>query len=174
MIPAAWMCLLLASAVTELVDDVYRVPADEWRYVEVSLRQRPALLAADVEARPEGGDIRVSLVRGENLHRDETRRPHGALAIAEPGRAGRLRYYVRAPGDYAVVVENRDPDREASVRIRVWLDFGAGRGMQVTQLSPRRRIAVVLASWAAFLGIATWSARRLIAGMKRSGADPRA
>lgn len=74
---------------------------------------------------------------------------------------------MRTPGDYAVVVENRDTDSEAEVRVRVWLEFGADRGMQVTQLSPHRRLAVILISFAFFFGIVTWSARRLLRNIGR-------
>ena len=172
MIPLAWVCLLLLPTTTELVDEVYHVPADEWRYIEVSLRQHPALLAADVEALEAGREIRVALVRSEDLDRDRNGRPHGALAFSELGRSTHLRYYVRTPGDYAVVVENRDADRETAVRMKVWLDFGAGRGMEVTQLSPLRRLTVVLTSCAVLIGFVTWSARRLLIGMRRGGGEP--
>jgi hypothetical protein len=172
MIPFALLCLLLSSATTELVNEVYRVPADEWRYVEIGLKQQPALLAADVEAVEGDREIRLALVRSEDLDRGRNGRPHGALALTEPGHTAHLRYFVRAPGVYAVVVENRDAEREASVRMRVWLDFGAGRGMEVTQLSPHRRSIVVLISCASFIGIVAWSARRLLKGMRRD-ADSR-
>jgi hypothetical protein len=164
----AWLCLLLSSTTTtELVDEVYRIPADEWRYIEIGLRQRPALLAADVDAGAGSREIRVALVQSEDLVRGGGARPHGALAVTDAGVSGKLRYYVRTPGDYAVVVENLDSKREANVNVRVWLDFGAGRGMEVTQLSPRRRTGVIAISFALFFGIVTWSARRLLTNIRR-------
>ena len=38
--------LLAASTRVELVDEVYQIPPAEWKYVEVNLRQKPALVTA--------------------------------------------------------------------------------------------------------------------------------
>ena len=154
--------LMLSAPSAELVDEIYRIPAGDWRYVAVSLHQQPALLAADIRSTDGARDIRAALVPMEDLDRARKGWPRGALAETDSGASCRLRYYARAPGDYAVVVENRDSDREAAVRVRVWLDFGAVREMEVTQISPRRRLAVILISFAFFFGIVTWSARRLL------------
>jgi hypothetical protein len=109
-------------------------------------------------------------MRNQDLDRVRRGMPRRALAITAPDSFARLRYYTRTPGDYAVVVENRDPDHEATVRVRVWVDFGAGQAMETTQLSPRRRLAVVAISLAVFFGIAGWSGRRLLAGIRRGRA----
>jgi hypothetical protein len=37
----------------------------------------------------------------------------------------------------------------------------------VTTLSPRRQIEIVIISFAAFFGIVSWSARRLLKGIRR-------
>ncbi|MGD0497660.1 MAG: hypothetical protein ABSC23_04405 [Bryobacteraceae bacterium] len=166
--PLAWLCLLVASSSSVvLVDELYQIPADEWRYVEVSLRQQPALLAADVVTQRGSREIRAELVRREDLDRLRDGRPHGVLAATAPGPAGHIRYYLRDPGEYAVVVDNRGGDRGATVRLTVWLDFAADRGMSVTELSPRRQLTVILLSFAVFFGIVTWSTRRLLSHIRK-------
>jgi hypothetical protein len=49
----------------------------------------------------------------------------------------------------------------------VVLDFGARPGPQVTRLSPQRQFTVILISFAVFFGIVTYSARRLLRGIRR-------
>jgi hypothetical protein len=163
----ACLFLLISSTKVVLVDELYQIPADEWRYVEVSLRQQPALLAADVEGKTGSDDIRAELVRRDDLDRLREDRPYGKLAVTAPGRAGHIRYYLRDPGEYAVVLDNRGGDQAAAVQLNVWLDFGADRGMTVTELSPRRQFTVTLISFAAFCGIVTWSARKLLRNLRR-------
>ena len=43
----AWILLLAASTSVDLVNEVYQIPASEWRYVELSLNQQPALVRAE-------------------------------------------------------------------------------------------------------------------------------
>ena len=80
---------------------------------------------------------------------------------------GRLRYYIQDPGDYAVVLDNRESDAPATVRLRVSLDFAGPPGHDPQGISPRRRVTVILVSFAVFFGIVTWSARRLLQFVKK-------
>lgn len=162
MIGIAWLCLLVAPASVDLVDEVYRIPADEWRYVEVSLKQQPALLSAEFEAREGSREVRAALLRREDLYRLRNDHPYGVLAATAPGSTGRFSYYAQNPEVYAVVVDNRDSDAPATVHLRVRLDFGVAPGPQAGTLSRGRQLAVIAISFAVFFGIVTWSARRLL------------
>jgi hypothetical protein len=166
-VPLALLLLVAPSTSVVLVDESYQIPANEWRYVEVSLQQQPALISADYRAEDGGKDVRVALLRREDLERLRNERAHGWLAETEAGPTGRLRFRVRDPGEYAIVVDNRGGDGPASVHLKVSLDFGSGHGPEVTMLSPRRRLAVILISFAVFFGIVTWSARRLLRNVGR-------
>ncbi len=117
MIPLAWFCLLVSSTSVDLVDEVYRIPAGEWRYVEVSLRQQPASISAEAQAQGKAEDIRAAILTRDDLRRLSRERPYGVLASTPPGPSARLSYYVREPGEYAVVVDNRDSDAPATVRL---------------------------------------------------------
>ena len=48
----ACFVLLAASTSVELVDEVYQIPPAEWKYVEVNLRQNPALVTASFRVVP--------------------------------------------------------------------------------------------------------------------------
>jgi hypothetical protein len=167
MIPLAWLCLLLSPSSVDLVDEVYRIPANEWRYVEVSLRQQPALLSAELQSQAGSHQVQAALLHRSDLNRLRGDHPYGVLASTSPGPVGLLHYYIRDPGDYAVVLDNRESDAPAAVRLRVWLDFSGRRSPDAESLSPQRRLTVILISFAVFFSIVTWSARRLLQAVRR-------
>jgi hypothetical protein len=167
MIPLA-LILVAAATRLELVDEVLRIPAGDWRYVELGLKQQAAFVAADFEVQSGSQPVKIELMRHEDLDRLRSDRPNGVIAATALAASGRLLYRVRVPGDYVVVIDNRNANgREAIARLRVVLDFGARPGPQVTRLSPQRQFTVILISFAVFFGIVTYSARRLLRGIRR-------
>jgi hypothetical protein len=157
--------LMLAASRVELVDQVDQIPANEWRWIPIGLSQQPALVAAAYEVLSGPPEVRLALIPKEDIEKLKEGAPHRVIAVSLPSSGGRLHYQVRERGEYAVVIDNqgRNP---ASVRTRIWLDFGR-RGPAVTQLSPRRRLVIVLISFAVFFGIVTFSARRLLKVVRR-------
>ena len=163
MIPIALLFLLAAPRV-QLVDDVFHVPADDWRYVDFSLKQRAALVTAECVSGSAATPVRIALLRRQDLDRLREGSPHGILDVTRPGARTRLHYLVGQPGDYALVIDN-EGRTTASVHLAIWLDFGA-HPPEVTQISPGRRASVILISFAVFLAITGFSARRLLAAFR--------
>ena len=163
-----FLLLLLAPASrVELVDEVFDVPPAEWRYVELSLKQEPVAVVCHFEAAG-GRTVRLALLRREDLDRMREDRPHGVVALAPMGTRGYLRHVVREPGDYCVVLDNRDDTTHAAqVRLRVSLDFAAAPEPHARTLSPTRRAVVVALSCLAFFGIVLVAGRRLLRNMRR-------
>ena len=149
----------------DLVDDVYPIPAGKWRYIPVVLRQRTALVSASFDTGANSRQVRMALMRREDLERLREDKPNGVLAAAGPSDSGRLRYAVRVPGEYVVVVDNRADPEPILAHLRVSLDFGAGAVPEVTQLSPLRQALVIGISFSVFFAIAGYSARRLLRGI---------
>ena len=89
------------------------------------------------------------------------------MAETPLGKSGQLTDAFRRRGDYAVVLDNRDGTRAATVHLRVWLDFGGRRAPEATELAPGRQFVVVAISLAVFFGIVTYSSRRLWRAVKR-------
>ncbi len=162
----AWMLMLAASTRGELADEDCQIPPGEWRYVEVQLHQEPASVSASYEVRSGPGRVRLALMGREDLERMRDDLPHGHLAETPLGRSGQLTDVFGRRGDYAVVLDNRDGTRAATVHLRVWLDFGARRVPEVTELAPGRQFMVVAISLAVFFGIVTYSGRRLWRAVK--------
>jgi hypothetical protein len=171
MIPFS-LILLAASTHVELVNEVVRIPPGDWRYVEVGLKQRPAFVSADYTVEPGSPELRLALIRRDQLDDLQGKQPGAALpdgvfAITAPGRSGRLRYRAQVRGEYAVVIDNRLGGRPAAAHLRVSLDFGGRPGPEVTSLSPLRQLTVILITFVVFFAIVSYSARRLLRGIRR-------
>jgi hypothetical protein len=150
----------------DVVDEIYTIPPSEWRYVPMELKQTPVGLHCDFEVLGKASEVHVALLNQANLERLRADQPHGILADAPPEVRGSFSYVVQAPAEYAIVVDNRAPHAPVRVRLRISLDF-SGRPVQgVRYLSHERRLAVILISFAAFFGIVTWSARKLLATIR--------
>ena len=163
------MLLLAASTSVDLVDDLYQIPAAEWKYVEVNLRQRPAEITASFDVRSGGNQVRVALMTRADLDHLRGNLPYGVLAMTPVGARGGFVFRVREPGDYVLVVDNRAVRAKATdVHLFVSLDFAEPHGPGITKLDPQRQITVILISFAFFFGVVTYSARKLLRGVKQS------
>jgi hypothetical protein len=100
----------------------------------------------------------------ERLRADQ---PHGFVAATRPAGSGTMAYHLQRAGEYAVVVDNRGRQTPVRVHLQVALDFSAGPEQGVRTLSPGRRLAVILISFAVFFGIVTWSTRKLLRAAKQ-------
>jgi len=162
------MLALAVASAEELVDQVYTIPADEWRYVDLGLGQRPALLEAEYQVRAGPDQVRLAVMRRDDLDHLREGLPHGVLEATVPGRSGRLTCRLRSPDEYVVVVDNRMGDgRAALVRLRIVVDFSPGAGAIPQRLSAQRRLNVILISFAVFFAIVTWSGRKLLPAVRR-------
>ncbi|HLM98758.1 MAG TPA: hypothetical protein VK335_05730 [Bryobacteraceae bacterium] len=161
---AAVLLALFAPESQTLTDEVFQIPAKEWRYVDVAVKHVPVTVDCEFHVTSSTGAVRVELVNAEGLndwkqgHRDT--KDSGAFR----GQASFSRM-ISVPDDYAVVVENsgRSP---ATVRLRVSLD-ASGRGLpQARYLSPQKRLVVIAISATVFLAIVSYSAKKLLTVMR--------
>ena len=138
MILLAWILFAAAPARLELVNEVYRIPPGEWRYVELGLKQQAAYVSASFESLAGSRQVRLALMRMEDVEHLRSGLPHGVMAVTP-----------------------------ARVHLEIHLDFSGHAVPPVQQLSARRQFTVVLISFAVFFGIVSWSARRLLRAVKR-------
>jgi len=159
MIALAWILTLAAATRIDLVDEVYSIPADQWRYIEVGLKQQPALVLAHYEVSGESAGVRLALMRREDMENLREGLPHGVVQASGGGRSGTLHAQV-VPGDYVIVLDNEsDNGRAATVHLRVWLDFS--KAPAVTRISPTRQLAVILISFAVFFAIVGYAMSKM-------------
>jgi hypothetical protein len=166
-IPAAVLLAAAASTHVQLIDEVVRVPAGDWRYVEVALKQRTAFVSADYQVKSGSPNIRLALLHRDDLERMRAELPEGALAVTQQAASGGIRYRVPERGVYVVLIDNRASSRPAAAQLLISLDFGTRLGPPVTRLSLQRQITVIAVSFGVFFAIATYSARRLLRGMRQ-------
>jgi hypothetical protein len=165
----AWIALLAASTSVELVDEVYRIAPAEWKYVEVNLRQNPALVTASFDVVSGSEKVRLALMTRAALENLRADLPHGLLAVTPIAKSGAFAFRVRQPGDYVLVVDNRaSTTQPAAVHLRIALDFARASGPDVTRLAPQRQLTVIVLAFAFFFGVATYSARKLMRAAKRT------
>jgi hypothetical protein len=157
--------LVAAPTSVELVDEVYQIPAYQWRYVDFSLRQQPALVSATFQVMTGSHQARIALMRSQDLERLRGDHPHGLLAVTPLASSGHLSCYVSWPDDYAIVVDNHAAQPSA-VHLRITLEFGGSPGPAVRSLSAGRQLAVIVIGFAVFFGIVGFSARRLWGAVK--------
>lgn len=171
----AWILLFAASTSVELVDEVYHIPVGEWKYVEINLRQQPAVVSASFDVPGGSGQVRLALMTRVDLEHFRSSLAHGVLALTPVGSSGNLNFQVREPSDYVLVVDNRaDTAHAAAVHLKVALDFGKPAGPVVTTISPRRQLTVIALSFIFFFGVVTYSAKKLMRLAKREeGIGPR-
>ena len=167
MIAFAWMLFLAASTSpstnVELVDEVYQIPAAEWKYVEINLRQQSAVVSAAFSVNSIQGQVRLALMTRADLEHFRNDLAHGVLALTPISHSGTLVFRVREPSDYVLVVDNRaDATHSASVHLRVALDFSQPLPPPTAQITPQRQLTVIALSFLFFFSVITYSARKLL------------
>jgi hypothetical protein len=167
-----WIALLWLLATSSpdtrqiLMDEAYSIPASDWRYVPVVLKQPPVTLECEYKVLS-GGAVRVGLVNGQGLAALRQGKRHTTLASTSFVKGGRLSYEVLEPDEYAVIVDNGlEASGAAQVQLRVSLEFPGRQQPQVRQLSPARRAVVAVISLAIFLAIVTYAGKRLRAAWR--------
>ena len=162
MIAALALLAALAPETVALVDEVVEVPAAGWRAVEVALKQRPAILECRFTVVNGRSGVRVALLPREDLERFRGGRRHRVLLSTGFESRGRFRC---APGlgEYSLLIDNRLEARApASVRLEVTLQFSREGEPLARELSPARRVTVIVVSLGVFAAIVWYAARRLL------------
>lgn len=159
---AASTTSITASTSVVLVDQTFVVPANDWRFVDLGLRQRTAEVKAEFAVQ-DGPPVQMLLMEHADLERLNRSEAHAAVAATTVSAHGRLDVHTPKPGNYVVVLENHSGGGiPAQVLLHVSVDF-----VEATQITPARQLTVVSLSLAVFLAIVSYSARRLWLGVKR-------
>ncbi len=150
----AVLVALMAAAPVRItvVDETIRVPAAGAKPIRLSLGRQAAIIECSYTV-----ERALSGVRAE-LRRTGEERP---LTVTGFGQRGAFRIGPAPPGYYDVVIVNDLEGRApADVRVTIQLAFPAGRE-EARELSPARRRAVVLITFAAFAALVYFATRKL-------------
>jgi hypothetical protein len=164
MIAIACLLLFAASSSVDLVDDPYPIPPGEWNWIPVDLQQRPATIIASYRVKSGSERVRLALVTRADLDHRSGDFPMDTWIATPPGISGGFSFRVPRRGSYALVLDNRaSPSEAADVHLIVSLDFGEP---EIVRIEPRRQLNVILLSFGFFFGVVTYSARKLLRGVK--------
>ena len=152
--------LLFASQSPVLLDEVFEIPASQWRFVPVTPRQTPARIECDFRVVSGNAPVRIVLMDEEEFRQLKSG-DRQLLGSAEPAARGMVDRTVSVAREVAVVLENHEARGPIRVALRV-----TERHLMASQLSPRRRSAVIVISVAAFLAIVIYSGRKLRAAIR--------
>jgi hypothetical protein len=156
-----FLALLWLAATVQLVDEVFEIPAREWKYADVVLRQQAAYLRASYEVRS-GAGVRLWLVNQSEIDRFPTREKFQPVVVTPSAPSGAFDVAVSRPGDYALIVDNRNGAEPAKVLLRVELDFRGSATARIRYAERWRQVAVIGFSFAFFFTVVFYSARRLL------------
>jgi hypothetical protein len=162
--------LLLAAATSRvlLMDEIVEVPPSGLRAVDVSLRQRPAVVECSFTVLSRTSGVRVALMTAAEARRFQHGRAHEVLRATPFQRSGSFRQPVSERGDYRIVIDNRMEGRgPARVQLHVSLVFGDGSVAAPQTLSMGRRFLVVCLSLLFFVGVTVWVGRRVRLAIER-------
>ena len=161
---AAILVALFAPDLQMVANEVFQIPAKEWRYVDVPVKQVPVAVRCEFQVLSGNGAVRAELVNADGL--EEWKQGHqDAKASGILGAKASFSRVVTAPDSYAVIVENRGRE-PLSVRLYVSLDSSERARPQARYLSLERRVTVIGISAIVFLSMVSYSAKKLLSAMR--------
>ena len=162
-----WILLAATAGPLPILDEVITIPPLGRRHVPIVLRQRPAEVVCSFSVISGGASARLTLVGPPQSRR----RARGPLADTGYKNSDILRYAVREPGNYGVVLESAPGNTgPVAVRLKVTLVF-TEPGEAVRTLPPERRLLIVAISLLGFVGIVVWAGRKLLRAMRQQRND---
>lgn len=163
------LAILLATplhadgSVAELVNEGFRIPPHEYRFIPLTIANWPATLVGSA-AVSQGGPVRVELLSQRELGNFVRGRSYDFILQVNPRLDMRFRQAVPDKGEYDLVLVN-DHEQASDVRLEASVEFA--REPDVARyLSPGRKLAVIATSLLIFLGIISWSGFRLMRAMQ--------
>lgn len=152
------IALLLAANSRILMNDTIQVPRAEWRYLDIALKEPSATVNCSFQVLSGNSEARVVWIARHELEKFRTAHASPVLAATVFGQAGKLRFYARDKGDFALVIENKPSSKEAiTVIVKVWLDSP----VQPVTLSFVRQILVICVSLTCFLCMIAYAGLKL-------------
>jgi hypothetical protein len=166
--------LALLAAQTEagllLADEIVTVPPSDLRTVDISLRQRPAMVECRFHVGAGEPEVRAMLMTVTDAERFRHGEAHTILAATPYENQGRFRVAVSEPGDYQVVLDNHmEGHRPARVRLKVTLFFHAEAAIPARYAPKERQYLAIGLGLTFFVVVAVFSGVKLRRAMLARG-----
>jgi hypothetical protein len=156
------LCAQAADRVT-LFEEMVKLPSSQWRALTVTLKQRPATVEVDYTVVRGNPGVRAILMSRIEVERFREGKSPRVLSTTSANRDGKLRYLVTRPGDYVVLLDNRQERRGGStVQLKIGLAYDREHvSFEPGRLPDGRRRVVVAVSLLGFVLVGGWSGWRL-------------
>lgn len=145
-----------------------RLAPGDFRWIPFTIRQTPAEVDCRFEVIQGNPSVHVELLPMSEFRLFDRGLQHDTLVVTPESRNGDFRRIITVTGQYAVVVVNGKHAPPATVSLQVRTNMNPDASTIARTLSPERRLAVILISFAFFFVSVTWSARALIRNMRSS------
>jgi hypothetical protein len=169
-LPIAIVLLLsgLAAGAQETAQP-FRLEADgDYRWQKITIRQTPSQVDCHFEVLSGSPSVHLELLPMSEFRQFDRGEEHDTLVVTPDGRSGDFRRIIDVKGEYAAVVRNGKRAPPATVSFEVRTTVNPNIRDTARTLPPRRRLTVILISFAFFFVTVTWSARRLLRAMRPS------
>lgn len=143
----------------------FRLESGDFRWVPFTVRQTPSEVDCRFEVVAGNPSVHLELLPMSEFRLFNRGREHETMALTPDGKSGEFKRIIDARGQYAVVVENESGSPPASVLLYLRTNINPGADVART-ISPRRRLTVVVLSFAFFFITVAWSGRKLVRGMR--------
>jgi hypothetical protein len=165
--PVTLALLLFAGGPPQDGGQPFRLEPGDFRWVPFTVRHTPSEVDCHFEVVKGNPSVHIELLPMSEFRLFDRGQEHDTMAVTPNGRSGEFRRIIDVRGQYAVVVANARGAPPATVLLRVQTNLDPGADVART-LSPGRRLAVVLISFAFFFVAAGWSGRKLVRAMRSS------
>lgn len=160
--------LALALPLMAQTEHAFQLEPGEWRWVDFTVRQTPTEVNCSFRVLQGNASVHVELLPRSEFNLFSRGRKHDTLAVTPDSRGSAFRRIVDDSGRYAVVIVNAKNAPAATVTLDLSTNANPNAAGISRELSPRRRMTVVLVSLFLFFVTATWSAWKLTGAMRRS------
>ncbi|MEO7651140.1 MAG: hypothetical protein ABIZ80_11780 [Bryobacteraceae bacterium] len=153
------LTLTIAAISQVLLDDRVEVPRSEWRYVEVTVKDRAALVLSEFQVVSGDPNLRLLLIAHKDLEEFRAGNVDVALAASPFDRSGKMRRSIPAAGQYAIVVQSHKDNRNSTtVKLKVLLESAP----VPREVPPAARRIIVLVSLSFLFGMCAYAGKRLV------------
>jgi len=159
------LALLAAGNRPQEGDQPFRLEPGDFRWVPFTVRQTPSEVDCRYEVIKGNPSVHVELLPMSEFRLFNRGREHDTMALTPDGQSGEFRRIIDVRGQYAVVVKNARGAPPATILLRVQTNLNPGADVART-LSPGRRLAVILISFAFFFVTVAWSGRKLMRAVR--------
>lgn len=161
------LVILLAAAASGSSQAI-RLEPGEFRWWPIHVRQTPMEIQCRFEVLKGGATVRAELVPQDEFRAFVRRRNYENMASTGTTSNGAFNRIIGDRGDYAVVIMNEADAPTAIVSLNIETNANPTGPGVAWMLPARRRLVVILISFAIFFVSVGWSGHRLIQAMRKA------